>query len=328
MKAGNEASDVYLLNAGTGIAMDPFIAQSVAAIAADTVSGAVEIAQKCAEILARAVRSRPMADRADVQREILTVGRALIRSHPTIAPLVNLVNGLLWRLDETDESETALRLVDETTNDFRRRLHVHEAAIAETTLRLISEEATILTIGRSTTVRAALRHAQRAGRRPRVICTESRPAGEGRMLAGELAASGINTTLITDASAATQVAHCQLVLVGVDLISSDGLINRVGTYPLALVAHATDVPFYTLCSSEKLLPPGYRLPPQPSMAPYQIWPDAPPGITVQTAYSDRTPLDLLTGIISERGISPPAGIEAWLAATHLHPLLRNEITEG
>lgn len=82
--------------------MDPFIAQSVAAIAADTVSGAVEIAQKCAEILARAVRSRPMADRADVQREILTVGRALIRSHPTIAPLVNLVNGLLWRLDETE----------------------------------------------------------------------------------------------------------------------------------------------------------------------------------------------------------------------------------
>lgn len=308
--------------------MDPFIAQSVAAIAADTVSGAVEIAKKCAEVLARAARSRPMADRADVQREILTVGRALMRSHPTMAPLVNLVNGLLWRLEETHDSETAQRLVDETTNDFRRRLHVHEAAIAETTLRLISEEARILTIGRSTTVRAALRHAQRAGRRPRVICTESRPAGEGRMLAGELAASGIHTTLITDASAAAHVAHCHLVLVGADLISGDGLINRVGTYPLALAAHATGVPMYTLCSSEKLLPPGYRLPSQQPQPPNQLWPEAPPGITVQTAYSDRTPLDLLTGIISERGISPPVGIEAWLAATHLHPLLRADMDEA
>lgn len=308
--------------------MDPFIAQSVAAIAADTVSGAVEIAKKCAEVLARAVRSRPMADRADVQREILTVGRALMRSHPTMAPLVNLVNGLLWRLEETHDSETAQRLVDETTSDFRRRLHVHEAAIAETTLRLISEEARILTIGRSTTVRAALRHAQRAGRRPRVICTESRPDGEGRMLAGELAASGIHTTRITDASAAAYVAHCHLVLVGADLISGEGLINRVGTYPLALAAHASGIPMYTLCSSEKLLPPGYRLPPQQPLPPNQLWPEAPPGITVQTAYVDRTPLDLLTGIISERGISPPVGIEAWLAATHLHPLLRADMDEA
>ncbi len=308
--------------------MDPFIAQSVAAIAADTVSGAVEIAKKCADVLARAARSRPMATRADVQREVLTVGRALMRSHPTMAPLVNLVNGLLWRLEEASSSEEAQRLVDETTNDFRRRLHVHEAAIAETTLRLIGEETTILTLGRSTTVRAALRHAQRAGRRMRVICTESRPVGEGRMLAGELAASGINTTLITDASAAAQVAQCHLVLVGADLISSDGLINRVGTYPLALAAQATGVPIYTLCSSEKLLPPGYQLPPSPPVPPNHIWPEAPPGITVQVAFSDRTPLDLLSGIISERGIAPPVGIEAWLAAIHLHPLLKIEIEEN
>ncbi|MGC8799717.1 MAG: translation initiation factor eIF-2B [Chloroflexus sp.] len=307
--------------------MDPFIAQSVAAIAADTVSGAVEIAKKCAEVLARAIRSRPMSGRVDVQHEVLTVGRALMRSHPTVAPLVNLVNSLLWRLEEAGDSESAIRLVDETTNDFRRRLHVHEAAIAETTLRLIGEEARILTIGRSTTVRAALRHAHRAGRRPRVICTESRPLGEGRMLAGELAASGIHTTLIADASAATQVAQCNLVLVGADLISSDGLINRVGTYPLALAAQAAGVPIYTLCSSEKLLPSGYRLPTQSIQSIKQLWTEVPPGITVHTAYCDRTPLDLLTGIISERGIAPPVGIEAWLAATHLHPLLRNGLDE-
>jgi translation initiation factor eIF-2B subunit delta len=48
---------------------------------------------------------------------------------------------------------------------------------------------------------------------------------------------------------------------------------------------------------------------------------------VHTAYADRTPLDLLTGIISERGISPPVGIEAWLAATHLHPLLQADLDE-
>jgi translation initiation factor eIF-2B subunit delta len=42
---------------------------------------------------------------------------------------------------------------------------------------------------------------------------------------------------------------------------------------------------------------------------------------------DFTPLELLSGIVTEQGILPVAAVEAWLAATRLHPALASHITE-
>lgn len=302
--------------------MDRFIAQAIAAIADDSVSGAVEIAEKSAEILQRLARN-DQSDRIDeLRRHMLEVGWGLIRIHPTMAPLVNLVNGVLWTIDGAPTIETARRAVAEATGDFKRHLHVHEAAIAETTLRLIPEDGQILTNGRSTTVRAALRHAQRAGRRFHVILAEGRPACEGRSLATELAAGGIPVTLVIDALAIAMASESQLILVGADHLGSDGLVNKVGTYGIALAAKEHRVPMYALCGSEKFLPPGFVPPGQTRWPADQVWADAPPGVTISNLYFDSTPLAALAGIVTEQGIQQTAGIEAWLAATKLHPGLK------
>lgn len=302
--------------------VDTFTAQAIAAIAEDNLSGAVEIAEKSAEVLQRLART----DQADTSRELhqafLDAGWALIQAHPTMAPLVNLVNAVLWTVDETTAPEEARRAIVELTGDFKRRLRVHEAAIAETALRLIPEDGQILTNGRSTTVRAALRHAQRAGRRFRVVCAEGRPGCEGRSLAAELAAGGIPTTLVIDALAVALAAQSQLVLIGADHLSDYGLSNKVGTYAIALAAQASNVPMYTLCGSEKFLPPGYAPPAQARWPDDQVWPEAPAGLAITNLYFDSTPMELLTGIVTEQGVQPTAGIEAWLAATKLHPSLR------
>jgi translation initiation factor 2B subunit (eIF-2B alpha/beta/delta family) len=239
-----------------------------------------------------------------------------------MAPLVNLVNGVLWRIDETHDAEDARTAAADAAGDFKRRLRVHEAAIAETALRLIPEDGQILTNGRSTTVRAALRHAQRAGRRFRVVCAEGRPACEGRTLAAELAAGGLQVTLMIDALAIAMAPASDLVLVGADHLSGNGLVNKVGTLGLALAAASRGVPVYTLCGSEKFLPPGYVPPPQASWPADQIWADAPASVTIANLYFDSTPLAGLAGIVTEQGVQPTEGIEAWLAATKLHPALR------
>jgi translation initiation factor 2B subunit (eIF-2B alpha/beta/delta family) len=302
--------------------VDRFTAQAVAAIAEDSVSGAVEIAEKSAEVVQRLARTDQSLAVADLRRLMAEVGWALIRAHPTMAPLVNLVNGVLWTLDDAPGPEEARRSVADATGDFKRRLRVHEAAIAETALRLIPEDGQVLTNGRSTTVRAALRHAQRAGRRFRVVCAEGRPACEGRTLAAELAAGGIPVTLVIDALAVAMAGQSSLVLVGADHLGAQGLVNKVGTLGIALAAQSRGVPVYALCGSEKFLPPGYVPPPQACWPAEQVWSDAPAGLEIANLYFDSTPLSSLAGIVTEQGVQPNEGIEAWLAATKLHPMLR------
>lgn len=302
--------------------MDRFTAQSIAAIAEDSISGAVEIAEKSAEVLIRLIRHGQQGTVAELRSALITVGWSLIRAHPTMAPLVNLVNGVLWTVEEAVEAERARAAIIDAASDFKRRLHVHEAAIAETTLRLIPDDGQIVTNGRSTTVRAALRHAQRAGRRFRVVCAESRPACEGRSLAAELASSGIAVTLVVDALAVAMAPEAQLVLVGADHLSANGLVNKVGTLGIALTAGSRGVPMYALCGSEKFLPPGYVPPAQARWPAEQVWDGAAPGVAISNLYFDSTPLTSLAGIVTEQGVQPNEGIEAWLAATKLHPALR------
>ena len=302
--------------------MDRFTAQAVAAIAEDSVSGAVEIAEKSAEVLQRLARTEPTELVEDLRRRLLSAGWALISAHPTMAPLVNLVNAALWTTEDAPDAAAAHSAVADVTSDFKRRLRVHEAAIAETALRLIPEDSHILTNGRSTTVRAALRHAQRAGRRFKVICAEGRPACEGRTLAAELAAGGLQVTLVIDALAIAMAGESQLVLVGADHLGAQGLVNKVGTYGIALAAGARGVPMYALCGSEKFLPPGYAPPAQTRWPAEQIWAEAPASLAITNLYFDSTPLAALAGIVTEQGVQPTEGIVAWLAATKLHPALR------
>ncbi|NJL34076.1 MAG: hypothetical protein HC893_09695, partial [Chloroflexaceae bacterium] len=118
---------------------------------------------------------------------ILQAGQALIEAQPAMAPLVNLVNTVLWRLGTSNTLAEMRTIVDTVVRDFKRRLHMHETAVAEAALPLILDHVIVMTHSRSTTVRAALFHASRAQRRFQVVCSESRPIYEGRTLATELA---------------------------------------------------------------------------------------------------------------------------------------------
>lgn len=301
--------------------MDTVIAQAIAAIAADNVAGAAEIAEQGAEILLRRARTGAAETPDTFRWDMLATGWALIRAQPTMAPLVNLVNAVLWKIEDVESPRLLRQAVADATIDFKRQLRVHEAAIAESVLPLISEGALVLTNGRSTTVRAALRYAQRAGRRFRVMCAEGRPGCEGRSLARELAEDGIPVLLVIDALAIARVSQVQLVLVGADHLTGNELVNKVGTYGIALAARANNVPMYALCGSAKFLPHDYHPPAQTHWPAAQVWEAAPSGVTVENLYFDATPLTEIAGIVTEQGVLPTAGIEAWLAAIKLHPRL-------
>jgi translation initiation factor eIF-2B subunit delta len=311
--------------------VNPLISQAIAEIAADNRSGAAQIAEHAADILLRRAGTGEAASPDAFRRELLTTGWALIRAQPTMAPLINLVNAVLWKLEER-ESPGGLRLaVAQATEEFKRQLRQNALRVAEGALGLILDGSTIITISHSGTVEQALLHARRAGRRFSVICTESRPACEGRETAITLANSGVPVTLVVDAAAVGLVQEAQLVLVGADMLNHQGLVNKIGTHGLALAAQAAGVPFYTLCGSEKLVPPGYYPPEQQEWPAGEVWSDAPHGVKVRNRYFEWTPLEELSGIVTEQGTLPVAAVEGWLAAIKLHPALADgnmEIADG
>lgn len=301
--------------------MDKVTVQAIADIAANDYSGAAEIAEQGVEILLRCARTSDAITVDSFRQELHATVWGLINAQPSMAPLVNLVNAVLWKIEDITSLRVLRQAVVDVVIDFKRQLHVHEAAIAESVLSLLPDGATVLTNSRSTTVRGALRHAQRAGRRFQVICAEARPAYEGRKMASELAADGIAVTLVVDMLAISLVPRAHIVLIGTDHLTASGLINKVGTYGVALAARVNNVPTYALCSSAKFLPPGYIPSAQVHRLAEQVWDDQPPGVTIKNLYFDCTPLSEITGLVTEQGVLPSAGVEGWLASMKLHPAL-------
>lgn len=301
--------------------MESQFSHLIAAIATDNRLGAAQIAERAADLLLRRASAGEPPSPDAFRQELVATGWALIQAQPSMAPLVNLVNSVLWKAEESDTPRGLRSAVALATEEFKRQIKQHALHVAEGALSLISDGDTIVTVSYSTTVQHALLHAQRAGRRFRVICAESRPVCEGRQTAASLASYGIPVTLMVDGAAVEAAAEAQLVLVGADMLSYRGLVNKVGTHALASVAQRAGVPFHALCGSEKFLPPGFMPPEELDWPPQEVWPDAPEGVAVQNRYFDTTPLELISGIVTEHGTLPVAAIEAWLAATRLHPAL-------
>jgi methylthioribose-1-phosphate isomerase len=152
-----------------------------------------------------------------------------------------------------------------------------------------------------------------------VIANETRPYLQGaRLTAWELVQEGIPCTLITDSMAGHLMARGEvdLVIVGADRIAANGdVANKIGTYPLAVLAKRHGIPFYVAapCSTfDPSIPDGSGIPieerPAAEVTGYRGMRWAPQGVSVRNPAFDVTPAELITGIICEKGIaSPPYG---------------------
>jgi len=111
---------------------------------------------------------------------------------------------------------------------------------------------------------AVARHCWEMGKKISVIATETRPYLQGtRLTAWELAEAGVGITLIPDCAIAQVMARGEVnaVIVGADRTAQNGdVINKVGTYSLALMAKAYNVPFYALVQDPRSVVRGMDIP--------------------------------------------------------------------
>jgi translation initiation factor eIF-2B subunit delta len=143
-----------------------------------------------------------------------------------------------------------------------------------------------------------------------VIASQSHPGEEGIGLATALAERGIGVVLVSDAACGLFVRDADAVLIGADSVSaSAGVVNKIGTFPLALAAREAHVPVYVCCETLKIAASGWE-PTFEEMEARELLPTPVSGVTVHNTYFDLTPHGLITKIITEQGILSPADIDA------------------
>jgi len=245
---------------------------------------------------------------------------------------------LFWALERMaqvfrENRDTGLEFLKETLLDEAKRIHEEDIEankrIGSYGAKLIPDKATILThcnagalaTGGYGTALGIVRAAWEAGKLKKVLVDETRPRLQGaRLTAWELKQEGIPFELITDSMAGSFMAcgEVDAVVVGADRIARNGdTANKIGTYPLAVLAHHHQVPFYVAAPTSTIDPTiknGSQIPIEerdPSevtqMRGVRI---APEGVNVRNPAFDVTPAGLITAIVTEQGVLRPPLSEA------------------
>jgi len=265
------------------------VAPTAETVATDDTHGSAWISVRALEVL------RDRAAVAGATDAVVAVARELRAARPSMAAVANRVNRVMA---EADRTPAAIR--ERAQQAAEAALDANDAAAAFAAERC---SASVVTLSRSGTVLAALRTAE-----PSVLIGESRPAREGVDVAAALADDGLDVTLTTDAALSSELAERapDAVLVGADAVLADGsVVNKVGTRGLAIAAAREGVPVYVVAAADKVRP-DERFEGETG-ADADLYGGTAP-VTVSNPIFDRTPADLVAGVITERGILDAAAV--------------------
>jgi ribose 1,5-bisphosphate isomerase len=306
---GHEPSDG---TASARLRLPAALARGIAAITADREHGASWLARRGAALLADASAPAGARDPARRLAQLQVGARQLAHARPSMAAVANTA-ARIW-LAAADAQAAGAEAAQALA-----ALHAGAARLAglwDDAARAIGDAAipelagTLYTHSRSGTVEQVLtrlaaeraRYAQPA----EIVVSVSYPGFEGRAAARALAQAGWSVTLVVDAACGAFVPRCAAVVCGADSVLADGrVVNKVGTYPLALVARAASVPFYVLCETLKIAAPGFPLVLE-EMPPEEILSAPISNVAARNPYFDITPAEDVTAIFTERGRLTPA----------------------
>ncbi len=259
------------------------------------------------------------------------VARALKATRPTAVNLawaVDRMGGVLDANLSLDKEQLFRRMRAEAIAIYKEDLAANRA-LGRFGAELLSQSSTILTHCNAGALATAgygtalgvVRAAKEAGKKIAVFADETRPFLQGsRLTAWELHKDKIPVTVIADNMAATVLRKggIDCVIVGTDRTAANGdVANKIGTYPLAVMARRHKVPFYVaapLSSIDLNCANGDQIPIEErsglELTEFKGKQVAPKGVATFNPAFDVTPHDLVTAIITERGVAYPPYTES------------------
>jgi methylthioribose-1-phosphate isomerase len=295
------------------------------AIKTMVIRGAPAIGVSAAMGLALGVRLSKATGTARLAAEFHKTCELMAATRPTAV-------NLFWAIDRMKRAFAAAAQSGASADEIKARLEAEARAIHDEDVAscraigalgatLVPDGARILTHCNAGALATAgygtalgvIRGAVEAGKRVTVYADETRPFLQGaRLTAWELTRDGIDTTVITDNMAGWMMRQggIDLVVLGADRIAANGdVANKVGTYTVAVLANAHKLPFYSaapwstvdLATADGSL---ITIEERPAREVTHVGPTrvTPEGTKVRNPAFDVTPHELVTAIVTDRGI--------------------------
>jgi len=307
------------------------------AIRSMVIRGAPAIGVAAAMGVALGVKNSQATTVTELRAEFDRIAETISRTRPTAVNLFWAVDRMRRVFEELlagplpDAEKLAAvksRLVEEAQGVLAEDVAINRA-MGRHGAALLPDAGTVLThcnagalaTGGYGTALGVIRAAVAAGKKLQVFADETRPFLQGaRLTAWELMQDGIPVTLITDNMAGhfMKQGEIKAVIVGADRIAANGdVANKIGTYSVAVLAHAHGIPFYVAAPISTLdlrLASGDQIPIEErssaevtQLAGISI---APANVVARHPAFDVTPHRYVTAIVTERGVARPPFTES------------------
>jgi methylthioribose-1-phosphate isomerase len=303
------------------------------AIRAMVVRGAPAIGVAAAMGVALGVRDSNAKNIGELREEFKKVTDTLAGTRPTAVNLFWAIERMkrCFRKVATDGAEKravadrliqeALAIQAEDIESNKRMGRFGQALLPNSGTILTHCNAGALATAGYGTALGVIRAAVESGKNLRVLADETRPFLQGaRLTAWELWKDDIDVRVISDNMAGSFMRQglIDAVIVGADRIAANGdVANKIGTYPVAVLAKQHDIPFYVAAPFSTLdlkIPDGSHIPIEqrdPAEVTHiggvRMVPD---GVSVFNPAFDVTPQQFVTAIITDRGVANPPYIES------------------
>ncbi len=268
----------------------------------DSSSGANELALKAVKVIQDQLDSIRDPNE-NIKDLIYKLVDKLIKTRPSMAPLINSMGFLITYNDKFTKKSISNAIkayyssqaIKESLLEQNFKLMLNKMGKSELRIMLISYSSTILNLILKNTENTFT-----------FYILESRPLFEGQKLA-EMLSEKYETHLIIDAAAGKFINNIDLIFIGADSILQDGsIINKIGTYPLAVLANSNHKDMYVISDSYKynlFSHYGYKVEIEPKPI-KQIYDKQIKikNFRVENFYFDITPSHFIKAIVSDLGI--------------------------
>lgn len=291
----------------------------------DKYGGSIELVEAGIEALKTEVLTATETNAADFCKSLERHVDDILAVSTSVLPLINLMIKILCFIKEHEKDQD----LDALKADAIVLLDQHRENQDRSTKnlgmfgsRLIKDGCKFGTFSTSGSVMAALKYAVDDGKKITAVCFEARPHNEGYRTLREISELGIPTTLGVDALLCCLIPKCDIFMIGADAISATGEVYaKTGSYPAALVCKALGIPFYVAADTSKFDSMSvYGFPLKDSVRPpEEVTTEAlPENASVTNISFELVPPQLIHGIITEKGIVPPAAVAGIAKADNIN----------
>ena len=280
------------------------------------VQGARNVAIAAVQALQTLAEQTKTKNKTAFLTELKEAQGVLFASRETEPLMRNAVRCIITQTEDssTEKVDVLRQTAFANASQFLQNLEASRERTAEIGAKRIHDGTVVFTHCHSSTVTRLLARAKAQGKNFRVICTETRPAFQGRITAKEMVELGVETTFIVDSAARSFMGSVDVVVVGADAITSEGnVVNKIGTSSIAVLANEARKPFYVVSELLKFDPDTLygECEKIEQRSPLEVWKEAPEKLVVQNPAFDVTPNRYIHGFICEEGvISPQSIVEA------------------